>query len=73
VDIIYDILTEMGLEEAVHQDSFALAKSLTPDYAIGVGFENVTGTQALREIVRRCLYDLWVDFGEIKLRAYLGD
>ncbi len=73
VDIIYDILTEMGLEEAVHQDSFALAKSLTPDYAIGVCFENVTGTQALREIVRRCLYDLWVDFGEIKLRGYLGD
>ena len=25
------------------------------------------------EILRRTLYDLWVDFGEIKIRAYLGD
>jgi hypothetical protein len=72
VDILTDILAEAGLSAAVHQDSFALAKSLTPEYAIGVCFENVSAAQALREIVRRCLYDLWVDFGEIKLRAYLG-
>ena len=52
--------------------AFALAKSLTPGYAIGVCFENITAAQAIREIVRRCLYDLWVDFGEIKMRAYLG-
>ena len=73
VDMVADILAEVGLESAVHQDAFALAKSLTPEYAIGVSFENVTAAQAIREIVRRCLYDLWSDFGEIKIRAYLGE
>jgi hypothetical protein len=73
VDMMADILAEVGLEAAIHQDSFALAKSLTPEYAMGVRFENVTAAQAIREIVRRCLYDLWIDFGEIKIRAYLGE
>jgi len=73
VDIITDILAEVGLSQALDGDSFALAKSLTPEYAIGVCFENVSAAQAVREIVRRCLYDLWIDFGEIKIRAYLGE
>lgn len=73
VDILADILDGVGLGQAVDRDAFALAKSLTPEYAIGVRFENVTAARALREIVRRCLYDLWVDFGEIKIRAYLGE
>lgn len=72
VDILTDILGEMGVSQAIHQDSFDLAKSLTPGYAIGVWFEDLPGVQALRHIVQRCLYDLWVDFGEIKIRAYLG-
>jgi hypothetical protein len=66
-------LSEVGLSQAIHQDAFALAKSLTPGYAIGVRFENLTAAQALREILRRCLYDLWTDFGQIKIRAYLGE
>jgi hypothetical protein len=73
VDIMMDIFTEVGLGEAVHQESFQLAKSLTPEYAVGVCFENIPASQALREILRRTLYDLWVDFGEIKIRAYLGE
>ncbi|MHB9072439.1 MAG: hypothetical protein ACYC6G_02820 [Desulfobaccales bacterium] len=73
VDIVTDILAEVGLSPAINQDSFALAKSLTPEYTIGVRFENVTAAQAIREIVRRCLFDLWIDFGEIKIRAYLGE
>jgi hypothetical protein len=73
VDMVADILAEVGLEAAIDQDSFALAKSLTPEYVIGVSFENLTAAQAIREIVRRCLYDLWIDFGEIKIRAYLGE
>ena len=73
VDMVADILAEVGLEAAIHQDSFALAKSLTPEYVIGISFENLTAAQAIREIVRRCLYDLWIDFGEIKIRAYLGE
>ncbi|MGA9755729.1 MAG: hypothetical protein WBV23_11375 [Desulfobaccales bacterium] len=73
VDIVTDILAEVGLGQGIHQDSFALAKSLTPEYAIGVRFENLTAAQAIREIVRRCLYDLWIDFGEIKIKPYLGE
>ena len=73
VDMVADILAEVGLDQAIDQDSFALAKSLTPEYVIGVSFENLTAAQAIREIVRRCLYDLWIDFGEIKIRAYLGE
>jgi hypothetical protein len=73
VDIMVDLLTEVDLAEAIDQDSWALAKSLTPDYAIGVCFENLTAAQAIRDIIRRTLYDLWVDFGAIKIRAYVGD
>uniref|UniRef100_A0A7V6DNF8 Uncharacterized protein n=1 Tax=Desulfobacca acetoxidans TaxID=60893 RepID=A0A7V6DNF8_9BACT len=73
VDIMLDVLSEVGLKEAVNQESFDLAKSLTPEYAVGVCFENIPASQALREILRRTLYDLWVDFGEIKIRAYLGE
>jgi hypothetical protein len=73
VDIITDILTEVGLAETIAPDDFALAQSLTPDYAIGVCFENITAAQAIREIVRRTLFDLWVDFGQIRLRAYVGE
>jgi hypothetical protein len=73
VDMVADILEEVGLGQAIHQDSFALAKSLTPEYVFGVRFEKVTAAQAIREIVRRGLYDLWIDFGEIKMRAYLGE
>ena len=73
VDMVADILAEVGLNQAIDQDSFALAKSLTPEYVIGISFENLTAAQAIREIVRRCLYDLWIDFGEIKIRAYLGE
>jgi hypothetical protein len=73
VDIISDLLTEVELSQAIHQDSFALAKSLTPEYAIGVRFENLSAAQALREILSRCLYDLWLDFGEIKISPFLGE
>ena len=73
VDIMLDILAAVGLSEAVDQVSFNLAKSLTPEKAVGVCFENISASQALREILQRCLYDLWVDFGMIKTRAYLGE
>ena len=73
VDIMLDVFAEVGLDEAVNQESFDLVKSLNPEYAVGVCFENLPASQALREILRRFLYDLWVDFGEIKIRAYLGE
>jgi hypothetical protein len=73
VDIIAAILAAVGLQETMDQPSFALAKSLTPEYVIGVCFENISAAQALREILGRCLYDLWLDYGQINLRAYLGE
>lgn len=73
VDIIEDLLTEVGLREAIHRESFDLARSLTPEYRVGVCFENLPASQALREILRRTLFDLWVDFGEIKIQAFLGE
>jgi len=73
VDIIADILAAVGLGEAMQPETFDLAKSLTPSYAVGVCFENIPAAQALREILKRCLYDFWVDFGEIRIRAYLGE
>jgi hypothetical protein len=73
VDILTDIFGAVGLDQFVDQDAFALAKGLTPEYSIGVRFENCPAAQAIREIVRRCLYDLWIDFGEIKIEAYLGE
>ena len=73
VDIMVDILAAVGLSEAVDQESFNLAKSLTPEYVVGACFENISASQALREVLQRCLYDLWVDFGMIKIRAYLGE
>jgi hypothetical protein len=73
VDIVEDILEEVGLGDHLNQDSFALAKSLTAEYAVGVSFENLAAAQAIREIVKRCLYDFWIDFGEIKISAYLGE
>jgi hypothetical protein len=33
----------------------------------------MTAAQAIRDIIQRTLYDLWVDFGEIKIRAYVGE
>jgi hypothetical protein len=73
VDIMRDILVEAGLQDCLDQDAFELAKSLTPEYAIGVCFEQVTAAQALREILARTLYEMWMDYGKIKIRAYLGE
>ncbi len=73
VDIIEDILHEVGLGDYIDATSFALARSDTLSYQIGCRFENVQAGKAIREIVGRCLYDFWVDRGAIYLRAYLGE
>ena len=73
VDIIEDILAAVGLSAYRNADSFVLARSDTLSYSIGVCFENLEAGKAIQEIVSRCLYDFWVDGGEIKLRAYLGE
>jgi len=73
VDIIEDILAAVGLSEFLNADAFALAKSDTLFYHVGVCFGDLEAGRAIREICSRCLYDFWVDCGEIKIRAYLGD
>ncbi len=73
VDIILDILTEVGLESYIDEESFNRARSDTLEYAIGVCFENVAAGQAILQIVKNCLFDFWVEFGCIRIRAYLGE
>ncbi len=72
VDIIQDILTEVGLSEYIHALSFAQAKDDTPEYAIGVRFENVSAAKAIQLITQNCLYFFWEDFGLLHLQAYTG-
>ncbi|MFP3866873.1 MAG: hypothetical protein ACLFUU_01755 [Desulfobacteraceae bacterium] len=73
VDIIEDILTEVGLADYISPDLFAQARSDTLEYNIGVQFEDLEAARAIQAIVAACLYEFWVDFGEIKIRAYLGE
>jgi len=73
VDIIEDILAEVGLADYLNRDAFTLARSDTLFYHIGICFENLEAGRAIREIVSRCLYDFWVDCGEVKIRAYMGE
>jgi len=73
VDILEDILIEVGLGAHIDATSFAVARSDTLSYQIGCCFENLQAGKAIQEIVSRCLYDFWVDRGIIYLRAYLGE
>ena len=73
VDIIEDILGEVGLSDYIDAEMFGLAKSETMAYNIGVKFEDEPAATAIQAIVGACLYEFWVDFGKIKIRAYLGE
>jgi|GEM_PF-839365 len=73
VDIIQDILTEVGVAAYIDLESFALARSDTLGYAIGACFENLSAGQAILQITQNCLFDFWVDCGIIRLRAYTGE
>lgn len=55
MDIIEDILGEVGLSGYINRDSFDLARSDTLSYHIGVRFENLEAGRAIREIASRCL------------------
>ncbi|MBW1916394.1 MAG: hypothetical protein JRI57_00015 [Deltaproteobacteria bacterium] len=73
VDIIEDILTQVGLVDYISPEHFAQARADTLEYNIGVRFEDLEAARAIQAIVAACLYEFWVDFGEIKIRAYLGE
>ena len=72
VDIIEELLTEAGLDEYTDAASFASAKAATPDDLVGCCFEDSNLAEALTEIASRCLYNLYVDHGEIKIEPYQG-
>lgn len=72
VDIIEDILTDVGLATYINALSFAAAKEATLTYAIGVRFENLTAARAIQLITQPCLYFFWIDFDQIYLYAYTG-
>ena len=72
VDIIEDILTEVGLATYINALSFAAAKEATLPYNIGARFENLTAAKAIQLITQACLYFFWIDFDQIYLYAYTG-
>ena len=72
VDIIEDILTDVGLAAYINALSFAAAKEATLTYALGVRFENLTAARAIHLVTQPCLYFFWIDFDQIYLYAYTG-
>jgi len=73
VDIIADILTEVGLADYMDEASFSQAKMDTLEYSCGVCFENTAALDAVQALVSNFLYEFWIEFGQVKIRAYLGD
>jgi hypothetical protein len=73
VDVIEDILTEVGLSTYINALSFAAAKEITLPYNIGTRFENVTAAKAIQLITQACLFFFWIDADEIYLYAYTGE
>ena len=68
------IRTLIADDEPLAREGLELLARADPELeVIGLCPDGRTAAQAIREIVRRCLYDLWIDFGEIKIRAYLGE
>jgi hypothetical protein len=72
VDVIEDILTEVGLSTYINALSFAAAKEVTLPYNIGTRFENVAAAKAIQLITQACLFFFWVDSDQIYLYAYTG-
>jgi hypothetical protein len=73
VDVIRDILEEIGIDSYINELSFAAAKEDTLNYNIGTRFENITAAKAIQLITQSCLYFFWIDQNEIYLYAYTGN
>lgn len=72
VDIIEALLTEAGVESYIDSTSFAAAKAALPDDSLACRFEDVSVTDAIKEICDKCLLHCVVDAGEVKLLPYSG-
>jgi len=70
VDIIQDLLTEAGASDFIDSASFAAAKAADSGDSIGAYFEETTVGDAIKEIASRCLLNVYMDQGVIKLGAY---
>lgn len=72
VDIIEEILTEIGLDSKIGTASFATAKAAIPNDSLGCFFENMSARDAIISITSRCLIQFNVSEGLIELEAYDG-
>jgi hypothetical protein len=73
VDIISEILTEVGLTDKIDEVSFANARQDLADYQIGVRFEAVAARKAIQSICTSCLIFFWIDADKIYVSAYTGE
>ncbi|MGQ9919853.1 MAG: hypothetical protein ACUVRZ_00830 [Desulfobacca sp.] len=73
VDIIEEILREVGLAEHIDQVSFRNARQAVADYQIGVKFEGVPAWKAIQTICTTCLLFFWIEADCILVEAYTGE
>lgn len=73
IDIVQEILEEVGIESYVDEISFSNAKQELADYQIGVRFEGVPTWKAIQAICSTCLIFFWIDANKIYVSAYTGE
>ena len=73
VDIITEILDEVGLTDYVDEVSFSNARQDLADYQIGVRFEGVAAWKAIQAVCVTCLIFFWIDSNKIYVSAYTGE
>jgi len=73
VDIIKEILLEIGLGEKVDEVAFSNARQALADYQIGVRFEGVPAWKAIQAICTTCLIFFWIEGDRIMVAAYTGE
>ena len=71
-DEISGIITECGLNSKIDTAYFAAAKAEFPGDTIGSWFEDLTALQAIGDISRKTMYDLWDEQGLFRIKAYTG-
>lgn len=72
-DIIKDILAAVGLEAALNEDDYRLCKIQKPADNLGVCFENLPALTAIKKVAGTCLYDFWVEAGQVRLQVSRGE
>lgn len=73
IDIISEILEEVGLTDKIDEISFSNARQELSDYQIGVRFEGVPAWKAIQAVCTTCLIFFWIDSNTIYVSAYTGE